>query len=134
MSAKSGHKGRIKVNSTVLRSHRWSVNDRVEDFDVTTFENLGFGDYIPGLRDGDISFDAYWDPVDNPFSAPLSLVPGTFASSIQLFIDKGAITEVYSFGFPLIVSVNMETATRMATHYSVTAKGAYTIFTMPSAS
>ncbi len=123
MSAKPGHLGRIRIGGTILRAHRWTVNDHVEDFDVSNFDQLGFGDYIPGLEDMDVSFEAYWDPVDNPFQLPLNIVPGTVIGPVVFSIDRVAnVGEDWSWKGLLVLSVNTEVGVRSATHYAVQAK------------
>ncbi len=124
MPALAGFRGRITVNgTTMLRAHRVSINQKVDEFDVTAFENNANGDYIAGIQDFDITIDAYYDPTDNPFTTPLNLVPGAILTSVVIKLNKalGAVQQ-YSFPSLLVVTCNQEFGVRDTVHYSITAK------------
>lgn len=121
MAALAGFLGRIIVNGTNLHAYHWTIDAKVDDFDVTTFENFGVGQYEAGIADFDISFDAYYDPVDNPFNGPLNLTPGFFAA-ITIRYNKAGATQSWTFPNVLITSVHNETGVRDVIRYTVTGK------------
>lgn len=138
MGAVAGYLARVRINSTNLRASRWSVAWKVDEFDTTTFENFGMGQYTPGLLDFDISFDAFYDPLDNPFQPALSLQPGLYAS-LQIIYDKTGLLSTGTWVFPnvLLCTVNNDTSPRDVIRFSVTAKASgYTLaqaaFSLPS--
>lgn len=121
MAILAGFGGRITVNGTVLRAHHWSVDWKVEDFDITTFENFGVGSYLPGLIDADVTFDAYYDTVDNPFSAPIAIAPGTYDALVITYI-KGNAAITWTLPNVLCVTVHSETGVRDVIRYTYTGK------------
>lgn len=114
MPGLSGHHARILVNdNNNYRATRWSVDWKVEDFDTTTFENFDVGIYTPGLNDFTVSFDAFWDTADNPFNAPLSIVPGeTIRLRIQFDKSLDLTPAAWEFQRVLVVDCRSEGAVR----------------------
>jgi len=117
MPAISGHHARVAINATNWRASRWSVDWKVDDFDTTTFENFNVGVYTPGIYDYTISLDAFWDTIQNPFSAPLSMGPGQ-SVSITIQYDKAS----WTFPNVLIVDCRNETSVRDVVRLSLTGK------------
>lgn len=123
MAGFSGHTAIVRVNGANLEAHRYSVDWKIQDFDVTSFTNVNFGEYTSGLADVDISFDAFYDSTDNPFGAPISLIPGTIVS-IVITLDTSGVHSTGTWNFPktLLTSVRQESGVRDTVHYSVTGK------------
>src|SRR5262249_2010652 len=51
MAVYSGRNAAVRVNSTLCYANKWTVNDKTDQIDVSTFEDLGFANYIGGLRE-----------------------------------------------------------------------------------
>lgn len=128
MPAISGHHARVIIGNTNWRASRWSVDWKVDDFDTTTFENFDVGIYTPGISDFTLSLDAFWDTSENPFAAPLSLIPGeTVYVTIQFDKDATLTAAEYQFPNVLVVDFRTEGSVRDVLRCSLTGKvSAYT--------
>lgn len=112
MTAFAGFGGRITVGTgaTVLRGYRWVVDWKADDFDVSCFENNAYGNYIAGLIDADVTIDAYWDTIDNPFAAPMSIAPGANIGPLTILYTKSnGVSQLWNFANFLVVDVHNET-------------------------
>lgn len=127
MAAVAGFGGRITLGGTVLRAYHWAVDWKVDEFDASCFENFGMGSYQTGLKDYDISFDAYWDEADNPFAAPLLIAPGGVDSMIIQYRKANTSTQIWSFPTVVFITVHSETGVRDIVRYTVTAKASGTV-------
>lgn len=48
------------LSYTFLYAHKWGLGVRVDELDVTTFEEFGFSMHEDGVMDADVSFDGFW--------------------------------------------------------------------------
>ncbi len=165
MSAYSARNARVTVTSagavtTNLMATKWTVNMKVDELDVSNFEGFGYVDYIPGLWEADISFDAIWGSgaaavvptaslggttalsaaAEQPLVPPI-FYPGTY-TGIRLFMDSGRATDpagaamasndatAWSFPKCLICSASHDAEVRGFIKYSITAKNKG-IFSLP---
>jgi hypothetical protein len=104
-AAFSSRNSRVSINGsntldgTFLLANHWSFATKVDELDVTTFEEFGFCRYEDGLMDGDVSFDGYWDLAVNSVgyvgsvvaanTSPPLVYPGAALTFCRLYV-KGA--------------------------------------------
>ena|SRR5882762_10595835 len=134
MSAVAGFNGRITIGGTTLRANSYSITSSADLPEVTNFESGGIGQYIPGVRDWELSFDAHWFTEDNPFRAPLAITNGATMNNINVFINKGLAVSKWVFTTMLVMSVDMTQATRDTAHYTCRFKNTDTVAVFPSSS
>lgn len=132
MSAVAGFNGRITINGTTLRANSYSITASADLPEVTNFESGGIGQYIPGVRDWELSFDAHWFSEDNPFRAPLSITNGATLNNVNVFINKGTAGTKWVFTTMLVMSVDSTQATRDTCHYTARLKNTDTVAVFPN--
>lgn len=140
MPAFSARNARINYDGSNLLGLKWSINVKVDEIDVSNFEGLGYVDYIGGLWEADISFDAIHPggaAVSYTNLYPGAIVPATFyldsGSAIHVRTVAGIATasnRSFSFGNMLLTSVSIEAETRSFIRFSATAKNCG-LFTWP---
>lgn len=133
MPAFSARNARIHFDGVYLLGLKWTVNAKVDELDVSNFEGEGYVDYIGGLWEADISFDAIHH---GGAVAATTLFPGRICSG-TFYLDAGTAKAVYNnavtetsvapgraFTFPslLVTSVNVDAEVRGFVRLSVTAK------------
>lgn len=144
MPAFSARNARISLEGVNLLGLKWTVNAKVDEVDVSSFESYGYADYIGGLWEADISFDAIHN---GGVTALTNLYPGRITVSPSYFyLDAGTSLQVYNnavtiasaangrrfiFASLLISSVSVDAEVRSFVRLSVTAK-AKGPFTYPS--
>lgn len=147
MAAFSARNARISYEGTNLLGLKWSINVKVDEIDVSNFEGRGYVDYIGGLWEADVSFDAI---VDNSRAGPgnfTQIWPGKLTLPVIFYFDAGTARHVttaalvasatvpatrgFLFGSLLITSVSVEAEVRSFVRMSVTAKNAG-LFSMPT--
>lgn len=123
MSAIAGFGGRVLIGGSIFRVQRWAVDWKTDNFDVTTTENNGYYNYLTGIKDADIDFDAYWDTTDNPFSAGLNIGAGTTGFNLTVRLQKTVPgSENWIFPQVLITDVRNEGSVRDVIRYSFHAR------------
>ncbi len=70
-----------------LFASKWSLNVRIETIDTTNFTSNGYASYIPGVRYGDCSVEAFWDSVNMPTADPPCIYPGA-RPLVYLYLSK----------------------------------------------
>lgn len=140
MPAFSARNARIIFDGSALLGLKWTINAKVDEIDVSSFESEGYVDYIGGLWEADVSFDAIHP--GGP-SAVTTLYPGRVSTGV-FYLDAGTAKAVYNnavadippgfttssaaqgrfFSFPylLITSVSVDAEVRGFVRLSVTAK------------
>jgi hypothetical protein len=88
----SAKNAKVRIAATVFTGAEWTVTPIAIDFDVSNFESgvggIGYTDVETGLLDCAFEVSGLWDGNNNPFDAPLSLVPGTTqTNSLYLYIN-----------------------------------------------
>lgn len=122
MAANPGYLATLIIGATTMHATRFTVAWKVDEFDVTTFANYGGGQYASGISDWDLSFDAFYDTSDNPFSNAVNIVPGAqLAVRVQFNRNLGNNPGWY-FPNVLFLTVNNDSSVRDVIRYSVTAK------------
>jgi hypothetical protein len=133
MAAFSARNARIIFDSVNLLGLTWTINAKVDEVDVSNFEGEGYADYIGGLWEADISFDAihYGGSV-----ASTTLFPGRITSG-YFYLDAGTAKAVYNnavseasaasgryfyFSSLLVTSINVSAEIRSFVKLSVSAK------------
>lgn len=134
MGAIAGFNGRIKINGTTLRANSYSITCSADLPEVTNFESGGIGQYIPGVRDWELSFDAHYFTEDNPFRAGPIIVNGATLNNIEVFLNKAVAGNKWVFSTMLVMSVDMTQATRDTAHYTCRFKNTDTVVVFPNAS
>ena len=132
MAAIAGYQGRLVLNGTTLRANSYSITASADLPEVTNFESLGIGQYIPGVRDWELSFDAHWFSEDNPFRSPILLVNGAYITNVDVYILKTSAGTKWSFTTMLVMSVDMTQATRDTAHYTARLKNTDTVAVFPT--
>ena len=134
MPAFSARNARIQIEGVNILGLKWTVNTKVDSIDVSNFEGQGYADFIGGLWEADISFDAIHP---GGVAAVTTIYPGyitTAASSF--FLDAGTALRVDTggaiasaaagrgFSFPslLIESISVDAELRSFVRFSCTAK------------
>jgi hypothetical protein len=128
---------RVKLGAVNIYAMRWTINAKTDDLDVSNCEGGGFGTYIPGLIDADVTFDGIWDSVQDPFANPPNISPGAFFgngltganATCKFYLDYVNLASFWSFSSLLITSVSQDTDVRGFLKFSCTSKGcgAYTM-------
>jgi hypothetical protein len=90
----------VRFNTYILTAKLWTVTPKCDKLDVTNFEGAGFGQYITGILDADVSIDGDWDSANDPFSNPPAIVVGQIMSGVKLYTN-GLASAFWSF--PLLV-------------------------------
>jgi hypothetical protein len=135
MTAIAGYKGSVKFDSApAMRAHRFIIDFRVQDFDISSFVNEGVGDYLPGLLDADVMIDCYYDSDDDPFNlnGSLKLTPGTYHSLRLSYDNASAPQRTWLLPRVLIVQARNEAGVRDVVNYQLTLRLAGRSPTLPT--
>jgi hypothetical protein len=135
----SAKNARVQINGANLFAMRWTITVKTDDLDVTNFETGGFGTYFGGIIDADITCDAVWDSVQDPFNNPPAIQPAVIlgngqvgaGATVKFFLDFVNLGVFWSFAGILITSVTQDTDVRGFIKYSFSAKNAGGQFLMP---
>jgi hypothetical protein len=140
MAFYSAKNARVQINGSNLFAMRWTITAKTDDLDVTNFESGGFGIYFGGIMDADITFDAVWDSVQDPFANPPTIQPAAIlgngqtgaGATVKFFLDWINLGVFWSFSGILVTSVTQDTDVRGFIKFSVAAKNATGAYTMPA--
>lgn len=118
----AGYKGRLRINGVNLKVNRWSVDWTSDTPDVTSLESLGYEGFIGTVKELTITFDAFYDTVDNPYAGPITLIPGNYYE-IFLYYDKNNMgANRWTLSPILCLSAHNETSPRDVPRYTFTGK------------
>lgn len=121
MPALAGFGGRLLVGNRIYRANRWNLSWTAEALDVLTFENAGFGSYMSGLRGGEVSFDAYYHTIDNPFAGVEPLYPGNY-HTVEIQYVKGDLDYYWLLPNVECLDVTSDAEVRGVVHYTYRGK------------
>lgn len=142
MPAFSARNSRIRFEGVGILGLKWTVNTKVDEIDVSNFEGGGYADYIGGLWEADISFDAIVDSaaIIGNF---ITIYAGKTTGVVDFYMDIGTAVSPYAavvttqpattrrLTFPslLITSVSIDAEVRSFVRMSVSAKnkGSYSL-------
>jgi hypothetical protein len=130
MASAIGYNGKIEIEGQELCVTKWSVNEKVDEIDVTTTCDNGFVKYIPGAADADITLEGILgtdnseDPMDRLALRDLADIHIGSVAAITIFPDD-VLAAGSSWVFPqaLITGLNMEGAPRDTVKWTIMAKG-----------
>lgn len=144
MAAFSARNARISFEDTWLLALKWTVNIKADELDVSNMESQGYADYIGGLWEADISFDAIVDSA--VASNSFYIWPGKNTGTVTFYFDystnvpsitnnnaqvASATTKNIAFTSLFLSSVNIDAEVRGFLRMSVSAKNKG-VFQMPS--
>lgn len=125
-----GYNGVVTINAATLCVTKWSVNEKVDEIDVTTTCDNGFVKYIPGAADCDITLEgilgtgATEDPANVLGFRALGDIRIGSTASISISPDASLnVAASWSFPFALVTGWNMESAPRDTVKWTLMAKG-----------
>ena len=127
MAYHAGYNAKAYVEGSLLCVTRWSVNDRVDELDVSNMCSKVMK-VIAGVQEADISIEGHWDDTEDPFGVAKNFTPGQTVD-IELYPDiEEFATAKWDFPTARIVACSMEADARGTVRYAINAKsdGAYT--------
>ncbi len=133
MPQTSGRKSRVMINGIILRATRWQVQIRTTVEDDTTVceaahtppanlpQGISGGVITVGaaLSRFDVTFDALWDPTDNPFCGQPGIVPGATITQVKLWIHTINADADWEFHAGVITGAEMSSGVRELVRYNV---------------
>lgn len=79
---------KVRITGVAFVAKKWVFTPKAEALDVTSFEGNRFGQYIPGIKDGDLSIDdADIDGANNPYDSPPNLQAGETLTDVRLYLN-----------------------------------------------
>lgn len=106
MGVVAAYDAKIRLDGTTFLGSEWEVDADCGAFDGTTFEDAGFEKSFRGVRRARISVRGFWDPDDNYFETPPSLLDGQTNSNMRLY-EEGIGGLFWSFPYYLVEKVRM---------------------------
>ncbi len=126
----SAKNAKVRVNSTVVTSKKWTVEIDGGDNDITNFEGGGFSDTIGGILSATITVSFDYDSSLNMFaSGGLNLVPGQKGTNLILYLnDTTNATACWTFPSFLVCphTTDADVKANMAGTYKFKNKGSFT--------
>lgn len=130
MAFSIGYNGSVLVDQTELCITKWSVNEKVDEVDVTTTCDNGFVKYIPGAADADITLEgilgtaASEDPMTVLALRDLGDIHIGGTVRIEIIPDEVLDNAAsWLFETALVTGFNMEGAPRDTVKWTIMAKG-----------
>lgn len=84
MSYLSGKLGKVRVNGATLAVTKWRVIPKCQLVDVTSSESNGFGEYVAGVKDGDVELSLFYDYGGIPYA---TISPGSTLTNLKLYLN-----------------------------------------------
>lgn len=83
-TAVSAKNAKVRIGATVLYAAKWTVSNKGQKLDRTNFESAGYGEYVGGILDADVTIEGPYNVGDGPIAvAP----PGTSISTVKLYLN-----------------------------------------------
>lgn len=111
----------VRVNGSAVVSKRWVVTPKADALDVTNFEGGGYGDYIAGIVEADITIEFDFDSSNPQYSNPPNLAAGQTISNLLLYTN-GTSSAKWTFASALVTESPNEAAVRDALKGTATLK------------
>jgi len=123
----SAKNAQVRIGTSVLTAKKWSVTPKTDALDITNFEGVGYGDYIGGIIDADISIEFDWDSAADSYANPPNLAPTAIVGPVKLYVNTTA-SAFWNFPLALVVEAPQNAEVRGLITGSVTmkSKGTYT--------
>lgn len=128
MAFVSGQNGRVEVTpdggvASVLCAVRWSVNEKTDENDVSTFCGAGFTEMVPGLKEADISVEGIWGTAgEDPFDDPPNLHPGTLCAVVLKPDNSNDPNAGWTFPTAYVITTSNDTEVRGTVRYTINFK------------
>lgn len=108
----SARTARVLIGGLSMEARRWSISVRVDELEVSTFESVGFTNYIDGLMDADVSADCFWNQSVNGGNPPV-IYPGLSLFNNRFYLSGSAAGQGFALGtyfyFPAMLITNSST-------------------------
>lgn len=106
MAHYSAKNARVTINGTAFKCKKWTADIKVETHDVTSFESAGYGEYVVGIADADISMELDLDIGATTTNIAQATVGATL-TNVKLFMPSSAAAPSAAAGntFLLFASV-----------------------------
>lgn len=88
MAFKSGKAGRVTIAAATLKVTNWSATLKRQKHDVTNSESGGYGEYIDGIWDLDVTIKANFNSTEAPLPAFVSMTTFGTTCAFELFVDS----------------------------------------------
>lgn len=84
---RSGKNAVVRIGTTVVTCHDWSVDYSADELPVDNFEDGGFGRTTTGLLRAKITLEMDADSAANPYDSPIALNPGTVVTNLKCYLN-----------------------------------------------
>lgn len=112
----------VRVNGSVVACKEWNVEPKVDALETTNFEGSGYGDYIAGIIDADITLTFDMDSAAFQTGNPPNLAAGATITNLLLYTN-GVGSAKWTFPSALVVTSPMNAAVRDLLKGTATLKG-----------
>lgn len=141
MPAFAAYNTRVVISGSNLKANSVTVSWHADMLEVTHFtpeddttpRTPGYGDYIEGVIDAEVTLDAHWFSEDNPYSL-FPLRPGFLVSNVTVYLSKDATSAAFkTFVFPymLVESIEHMQQVRDTIHFTARLKNRGKVIAYP---
>ncbi len=97
----AGFDARVSLDGQFLDCTKWTVDDKADEIDVTTTETDGFGQWITGVRDCEVTLELLFNSVGDPLSSAPTITVGN-VMHLKLF-EHFSLIPLRFWDFPLFL-------------------------------
>ena len=84
MAALSGKNGKVRINGATLKVTEWAAHVKTQKLDQTNSESGGYGEYLGGVADADVTLRGNFEVATTPLTA---YPPGAALANTVLYLD-----------------------------------------------
>lgn len=104
---------RLGVGQGLFVGTRWTVNDKNQATDITSFEDGGYSMRQSSVWDVRFTVEGFWNEALNPHTPPSSIFSGSIIQSLRLYLDRvNDATLFWHFNYAYIEENDTEAAPR----------------------
>jgi|SRR5581483_2850579 len=155
MPAFAAYNCRVTFGGVALHANSVTINVKSDIQDVTSFsQNIGtpvaiptfptavavgaaagsngYGNYVQGVIDADVTLDAFWFSDDNPYLAVgFNINPGVVVGPVVILLDSVNVNKSWSFSKMIVESLDHMEAVRETIRFTARLKNCGTLLVAP---
>jgi hypothetical protein len=116
-----GARAQVFIAGTSLHCSKWSVAAKVDEIEITVANNTGSKDFTCDMPRIELRMELVWDATDNPFAAPVKIVPGKNFTDLWLYFEKTLLFPSIYFPAGMWTSFELLNAVRDCVRFNCTA-------------